>query len=116
VGTCICFMLAARRVDITLSRHCLALISRIPHLAPRLAPNHGVQSDDHTTFLVQRSFLGYFFRHLWGQLGAIDAPYTFAFTTCWSARSGVPRFLGRVRNVIHGFERLGCFIVRLDGR
>src|SRR5260370_36535530 len=105
-------MLAARRIDITLSRHCPALIGRIRHLAPRLAPSHGVQSDDHTTFVVQRYFLGYFLRRLWGQLGPIDAPYTFAFTTCWGARSGVPRFLGRVRNVIRGFERLGCFIVR----
>lgn len=110
---CVCVLLAARRVDITFPRHCLALVSRIPHLAPRLAPNCGVWSDDdHSAFAVQRYFLGYFLRRLWSQLEPLDALYPCAFTTCWSARSGVPRILGRVRDVIHGFERLGCSVVR----
>lgn len=110
---CVCVMLVAHRIDITFPRHCLDLVSRIPHLAPGLAPNCRVRcDDDHSAFVVQRYFLGYFLRRLWGQLGSIDASYPCAFTTCWSARSGVPRILGRVRNVIHGVERLGCFVVR----
>jgi hypothetical protein len=113
VCACVCILLAARRVDIAFPRRCLALISRIPHLAPCLAPNCGVWGDDdHSAFAVQRYFLGYFLRRLWGQLGLIHAPYSCALTTCWSARSGVPRILGRVRNVIHRFERLGCLVVR----
>ncbi len=34
-------LLAAYRVDITLPGHCLALVSGIPHIAPRLAANCG---------------------------------------------------------------------------
>ena len=110
---CVCVLLVADRVDIAFPRHCLALVSRIPHLATRLAPSFRVRcDDDHSAFIVQRYFLGYLFRRLWGQLGLIDASYSCAFATCWSARSGVPRILGRVRNVIHGFERLGCVVVR----
>lgn len=113
VRACVRVMFAARRVDIPFSRYCLALVSRVPHLAPRLAPNCGVWGDDdHSAFVVQRYLLGYFLRRLWGQLGPVDAVYSCAFTTCWSARSGIPRILGRVRNVIHGFERLGCLVVR----
>ena len=109
----VCVLLAARRVDITFPRHCLALISRILHLAPRLAPNCRVWGDDdHSAFAVQRYFLGYFLRRLWGQLGPINVLYSSALTTRWSARSGVPRIFGRVRNVVHGFERLGCIVVR----
>lgn len=110
---CVRVLLAARRVDITFPWHCLALVSRIPHLAPRLAPNGGVWSDDdHSAFVVKQYFLGYFLRRLCGKLGSIDAPYSWAITTCRSARSGVPRILGRVGDVVHRFERLGCFIVR----
>ena len=110
---CVCVVLAAFRFDITFPRRCLALVSGIPYLATRLAPNCRVRSDDdHSAFVVQRSLLGYFLRRLWGQLEPIDASYSCAFTTCWSACSGVPRIPGRVRNVVHGFERLGCLVVR----
>jgi hypothetical protein len=113
VRACVCVLLVAHRIDITFPRHCLALVGRIPYLATRLAPNCRVRrDDDHSAFIVQLYFLGYFFRRLWGQLGLIDASYACALTTCWSARSGVPRIPGRVRNVIHGFERLGCIVVK----
>ena len=113
VRACVCVLLATRRFDITFARHCLALVGRIPHLTSRLAPNCRVWGDDdHSAFIVQRYFLGYFLRRLWGQLGSINVPYSCAFTTCWSARSGVPWILGRARNVIHGVERLGCLVVR----
>jgi hypothetical protein len=113
VRACVCVLLAARRVDITFPRHCLALVSRIRHRTPRLAAKCGVWcDDDHSAFADQPYLLGYFFRRLWGQLGPLDAPYSCTFTTCGSARSGVPRILGRVRIVIYGFERLGCVVVR----
>ena len=67
VRACVCVLLASRRVDITFSRHCLALVSRLPHLASRLAPNCRVwDDDDHSAFVVQRYFLGYFLRRLCG--------------------------------------------------
>ena len=116
VHTCVRVVLAARRVDITLPRHCLALISGVPHFAPRLAPDCGICGDDHhSAVLDQPSFLGHLLRRLWCQLGPIDAPHACFFATCWCARSGVPRILGWVGDVVHGIERVGCIVVRWCG-
>ena len=111
--TCVRVVLVARCVDTTLPRHRLALISGVPHLASRIAADCGICSDeDDSAVLDQQPFLGYVLRRMWRQLEPIDAPHSRIFATCRCARSGVPRILGRVRNAVHGFGRVGCIIVR----
>ena len=116
VRACVRVLRVARRVGITLPRHCAALISRVPHRTSILAANCGIRrdDDDHSALLVQQRFLGHILRRVWCQLGPVDAAHACVFAPRRRARGGVPRILDWVGNVVHGFEHVGCIVVRYE--
>ena len=113
---CVRVLRAARRVGITLPRHCAALIGRVPHRTAILAANCGIRrdDDDHSALLVQQRFLGHLLRRVWCQLGPVDAAHACVFAPRRRARGGVPRISDWVGDVVHGFEHVGCIVVRYE--